>query len=156
MAILTDLKLLPATFKALIRPASSARGRSLLIVVPYGNGHLCAKPIQDPEALGLSDVFQINATEGWFEHLDRPNDFLFVLCTDADGYRVHTSKVFEKQCFSFHDGQPSFRTDISQTKNARAIGNDGDAIGAVRVFVHHLEMFLDDSARCGYARRVPD
>jgi hypothetical protein len=68
----------------------------------------------------------------------------------------HAAQVLEEQRFPLHYRQSSFGADVAESQDARAIGDDRDAVGLVCVFVDQFPPFLNGSTGGGHAGRVPD
>ena len=130
-------------------------GRALLIVVPHRNGEFFSQPVENTEALGLRDVFQIDATKVRLDELDRPNDFIRVLGVQAHRHRIDAAQVLEQQCLAFHDGQSRLRSDIAEAEHACTVGDNGDGIALVGVLVNELWILANGATRRRYSRRVP-
>ena len=131
-------------------------GRALLVVVPDRDLALRAQLVEDPEALGLGDVLEVEAAEGRLEGPADLDDLVRVLFVEADGEGVDAAQVLVEDPLAFHDRQAGLGADVAQAEDARAVADDGHGIPLVGVLVGLLLVGVDLLADRGDAGRVPD
>ena len=59
------------------------------------------------------DVFQVDATEGRGNSLNKVNDFIGGTRINADWKTINAAELFKQQGFTFHHGHRAFGTDIA-------------------------------------------
>ncbi len=112
--------------------------------------------IQDPEALGIRDVFQVDPAEAGLDQHDRLDDLVRVLGVEHDRPGVDAAQVLVEQRLALHHRQPGLGPDVAQAEDARAVRDHGDGVPLVGVLVDQVHVLGDRPARGGDARRVPD
>jgi len=70
--------------------------------VPDRDVHLGPQCVENPEALGLGDVFEVEATERRLEQFGGTDELVRVFGTQSDRHAVDTAEVLEKQGLAFH------------------------------------------------------
>ena len=129
---------------------------ALLVVVPDGNLALGAQRVQDVEALGLRNVFQVHAAQPGLQQLDDFDDLFRVFAVYHQRKAVHAAQVFVEQRLAFHHRHAGFGADVAHAQHARAVGHNRDGVPLVGVLVHLLRVVANVQARLGNAGRVPD
>ena len=103
----------------------------------------------------MGNILQVDATERGFNQSHGAHDVISLAARQTDRHRVDAAEILEQQRLAFHHRKPRFGPDVSQAEHSRAIGDHGDRVGAVRVFVDQLGICVDRSAGSGHTRRVP-
>jgi len=80
------------------------------------------------EAAGGGDILQVDAAERSGEKRNSIDDIIDFLGTDAERECIDVAEGLEKGALSFHNGHAGFRSDITETKDSRAIRNDCDKV----------------------------
>ena len=131
-------------------------GGALLVVVPDRDLALLAQRVEDAEALGLGDVFEVHAAEPGLHELDELDELVRVLGVDHERKAVDAAEVLVEQALALHHRQAGLGADVAHAEHARAVGDDGHRVPLVGVLVDLLGVVLDVEAGLGDARRVPD
>src|SRR5665647_846685 len=134
------------------RDASGA----LLVVVPDGDLALLAQCVEDTEALGLRDVFEVHATQARLHELDELDELVGVLGVDHERKTVDAAEVLVEQRLALHDRQAGLGTDVAHAQHAGAVADHGHRVALVGVLVDLLGVVLDVETGLADARRVPD
>jgi hypothetical protein len=93
------------------------------------NPHPFTQLLLDVEALRRLDVFEVDATKGRLQGGDDLNQAIGVAFLDFEVEHVDIGKLLEQHRLTFHHWLGSQRTDRTQAKNRRAIGNYADQVG---------------------------
>ena len=115
-------------------PQSVDKGRSadyrgsVLVIVEYWNVTYFLQSFLDFKASGSADVLKVDSAEASGNEINRAYDFLRILRANADGERVNTGKFLEKNAFALHNRHTGFRTDVSESENGGAVGDDRDEV----------------------------
>ena len=131
-------------------------GGALLVVVPDRDLALGAQRVEDAEALGLGDVFEVHAAEAGLHQLDELDELVGVFGVDHQRKAVDAAQVPVEQRLALHDRQAGLGADVAHAQHAGAVGDDRDRVPLVGVLVGLLGVGLDLEAGLGDARRVPD
>ena len=118
------------------------------------NVELSLQPLLDLKALGCSDVFKVDATEGGRDGLHRLDELIHVGLVDFDIKHVDVSELLEEVGLALHDGLAGECADVPEPKNRRSVGDDGHEVSFGRVVVGQLLVLVDVTARLGNTRRV--
>ena len=103
-------------------------GRTMLIVVKYGDIEELLEPGFDDKTLRSLEVLQIYPAESRCYRDDGPDDLLDVLCPEDDRDCIHICKFLKKDSLALHHRESCKSTDIPQTQDCRSVANDGYSI----------------------------
>ena len=156
MADLCRVELLACHLEGIVCAREYDGSGALLVVMPDGDGHLLTEFLEYVEALGAREVFEVDASEGGLDPLDRLYDLLGVLRGEADGEGVDASQVLEDEGLALHDGHAGLAADVSEAEDASPIGYDSDVVPLARPLVGELLVLLYVLADLGDAGGVPD
>ena len=121
----------------------------MLIVVEHRDVTSFLQLLLDLEAAGCADVLKIDSAEAARQKANRMYDFIHILAADAQGNRIHITEIFEEDALAFHDRHSSFRADVAQSQNRRAIGHDRNGVPAAGQFIALGRVFFDCQTRAG-------
>src|SRR5207245_553455 len=124
--------------------------------MPHWYSKVLFQSIQNVKTLRLRYVFQIYPTERWLQPSDRVLNLLRFFCPETNRVSVDSSQILEQQALSLHHGQPSLRSDISETKDTSAVSDYRDAVPLVGVIIHLVRASLNLLAGVRDAWRIPD
>ena len=103
------------------------------------------------KASGSTDVLQINAAETGSKVGDCLDDLFRVLSIQTDGHCIDSSKFFEENSFSLHNGHSGVRSDISKTQNSTAVRDNSYRIGFHGIGISGFPIFRNHFAGLRYA-----
>ena len=126
----------------------------MLVVVHDRNVEFCFQALFDFKALGGFDVFEVDASEGWSNRLDGSDEFLGVFLIDFNVEGIDAGIYFKKKALSFHHGFTAHRTDVAESEDCRAVGNDCHKVTLVRVAVGIMRVLLNFETRLCHAGRI--
>ena len=126
----------------------------MLIVVEHRYLKTFTQGALDLKARRSGDVLEVDATEADADARDRVNDLLHCPWLDHDGERGHAGEFGEQQRLPFHHGQRRERTDVAETEDGRAIGDDRDGVRALGEGPRSLGIGSDRAADPGHTGRV--
>ncbi len=126
----------------------------MLVVVEDGDVALLDQRALDLETLRRLDVFKVDATEGDRDALDGIDEGLRALGVDFDVEHVDTREALEQNALAFHYRLGSQRTEITQTENSGAIGDNRHQVALAGVAVSQLRIASDFAYRLGDARAI--
>ena len=115
----------------------------MLIVVEHRDVTSFLQLLLDLEAAGCADVLKIDSAEAARQKANRMYDFIHILAADAQGNRIHITEIFEEDALAFHDRHSSFRADVAQSQNRRAIGHDRNGVPAAGQLITLGRVLLD-------------
>ena len=148
-AVLDDLDILDALADDLQRVEHTCQhddGGAVLIVMEHGNLKVAFKLCLDLKALRAADILKVDAAEGRRNGLDRCDDLLLRLGVQADGERIDTAELLEKDALTLHDRQTGFRANIAQAQHGGAVGDDRHHVALEGVLVDVVGVFPDLAA----------
>ena len=117
--------------------------RAVLVVMKDRNVHPFLQGLLDDEAVGRSDIFQVDAAEARSEQRHCIDEFLRVLCIDFQVDRIDVGEALEQHRLAFHHRLRRQRPEVAEAEDGRAVGDDGDEIALGREIVG-LARFLGD------------
>ena len=126
----------------------------MLVVVHHGDVALLLEPALYLEALRGLDVLEVDASEGGGYGLDGGDEFLRILLVQLYVVAVQSSEYLEQKGLPLHHGLAGEGSDVAQTEDGRAVGDDGHEIALVGVFVGVFRAVLDLQAGVGHAGRI--
>ncbi len=129
-------------------------GRSVLVVVEHGDVQLLLERLLDVEALRRLDVLEVDASEGRRDATHRVDELVRIRLVHLDVEDVDARELLEQDTLPLHDGLAGESTDVAESKNGRAVGDDGDQIASRRVAVREIGILLDLEAGDRDAGRV--
>ncbi|MND85472.1 hypothetical protein D3C80_773990 [compost metagenome] len=127
------------------RGCNDDRG-TVLVVMEDRDIHLLAQLALDFETFRRLDVFKVDAAEGGLERGDGRDHLVDADGIDLDIENVDTCKFLEQDSLAFHHRLGCKRADIAETEDCRAVGNDGDEIGARRIIGSGFRIVADCEA----------
>jgi hypothetical protein len=130
--------------------------RALLVIVPYRDAALGTQRVQDSEAVGLLDVFEVEPPVGRLEQLAELDELVRVFRVHTNRVSVHATQVLEKQRLALHHGQAGLGPDVSEAQDAGAVRDHRYPVALVGVDKHLFRVGLYLAARRRNTRRVPD
>ncbi len=126
----------------------------MLVVVKNRDLHAAAELFLHLETFRRLDVFEIDGAEGGLERGDDLDKFVGVVGVHFDVENVDAGEFLEQHRLAFHHRLGRQRADRAQAEDGRAIGDDGDEIGA-RGEARGLGRIGHDGERgFGHARRI--
>ena len=151
---LNVLNLLADDLESVDKSCGGDDGGAVLVVVHDGDVELGFEPRLNLEALGRLDVLKVYAAEGWGYGLDGLDELVWVFLVDLDVEDVDACEYLEQEALTLHDGLAAHGTDVAETEDCRAVGDDGYKVSFVGIFIRSLGVFLDFEARLSDARGV--
>ena len=146
-----DLDVVDAPADHLERVDEAGEGdarRALLVVVPDGDLALLAQGVEDAEALGLGDVFEVHPAQPGLHELDELDELVRVLGVDHEREAVDAAEVLVEEALALHHRQAGLGADVAHAQHARAVADHGHRVPLVGVLVDLLGVVLDLEARC--------
>jgi hypothetical protein len=137
-------------------------GGALGVVVPHRYVACLPQLVQDPEAVGLRDVLEVDRAEGVLDHLHELDDLgrvvLAVLAArvHAEGDRVHAAQVLHQEGLALHDPEASGRRAVAVAQDPRRVRDDTDEVAPVGQGEGQVVVVADARRHGGDAWRVPD
>ena len=128
--------------------------RAVLVVVHDGDRKLLLEPLLDHETLGGLDVLEVDAAESDRDILDRFDKFFGIFRVYLDVEYVYIGEGFEQKPLAFHYRLAGLGSDVAEPQDGRPVGDDGDEVSLVGIFVCVVGIFFDLEARFGYAGRI--
>ena len=120
-----------------LQPVEHRRGDddrgAVLVVMEDRNAHARLELLLDLEALRRLDVLEVDAAEGRLERRDRFDHALDLGRVDLDVEDVDAGEFLEQHRLAFHDRLGGERADIAEAEHGRAVGDDGDKVGAAGI-----------------------
>ena len=98
----------------------------MLIVVKNRDADLL-ETVLDLETPRRSNVLEVDATERRCDGADEVDDRGRFAHVDDDGDGIDTGELTKQRRLSLHDRQSGLRSDVAQTQDRRAVGDDGHA-----------------------------
>ena len=133
---------------------SGDHGASMLVIMHHGNRHGLAQRFFNEEAIRRLDVFEIDATDSRLEKLAKLDDVFRFLRIHLQIENIDIRETFEEYRFPFHDWLSRQCTDVSQTENPGAIGDDRDQISSRGVLEAQLGRSCNLAARFRHSWRI--
>ena len=127
---------------------------AVLVVVEDRDVHARLQPLLDLEAFRRLDVLEVDAAEGRLERRDRLDHAVDLGRVDLDVEDVDAGEFLEQHRLAFHHRLGGERADIAEAEHGRAVGDDGDQIGAAGVVGGGRRIVTDGEAGRGDARRI--
>ena len=124
--------------------------------MPNRNLSLRPQRIQNAEALRLRKIFEIDSAEAGLDRQYGLDDLVGVFGVEHDGPGIYPAQIFVEQRLAFHHWQACFGSNVAESQHARAIGDDGDGVPLVRVFVNQFGIGGNGFARRRHAGRIPN
>ena len=138
--------------------SSTDDGCAVLVIVHHRNVQLLLQSAFNLESLGRLDVLEVDAPEGGRDGLDGLNEGLHIGSVHLDVEAIEVGEYLEKHALALHDRFGGLGTDVPQSQDGRAIGDDRNevALGGVAVNVFrvagNLEAGLRDAGRIRQAQ----
>ena len=126
----------------------------MLVVVHHGDVEALLQTILDIEALRRLDVLEVDTAKGGGDTLNSLAELLWILLGHLDIKHVDTTIDLEKQSLTFHHRFAAHGADVAQTEHGCTIGDYGNEVALIRVFVSCIRVFLNFQTRKCNARRV--
>ena len=126
----------------------------MLVVVEDGDVALFLELALDLKAARRGDVLEIDAAERAGDVVHRLHKLVHVLRLDAQRERVHVAERLEEDALALHDRHTGFGTDVAETEDRRAVGDNGAEIPPARQLIAFLDVLLNLQARLRHAGRV--
>ena len=108
---------------------------AVLVVVENGDVHFLFQALLDDETFGRFDVFEVDAAKGWPHQAHRIAERIGVFGVQFDIDRIHVGEAFEEDGFAFHHRLGGQCAKVAETKNSRAVRDDGDQVALVGVII---------------------
>jgi len=122
---------------------------AVLIVVEYGDIADLLKSALDLEAARCADVLKIYTAKGAREQINRADDLIYVLASDAEGEGIDVGKALEEGAFSLHYGHTRLRADVTEAENGSTVGYDCNDVMAAGKLVGFGYILLNFKTRGG-------
>ena len=148
------LNLLTDDLEGVDKTCGGDDGGAVLVVVHDGDVELGLEPRLNLEALGRLDVLKVYAAESWGYGLDGLDELVWVFLVDLDIEDVDAGEYLEQEALTLHDGLAAHGTDVAETEDGCAVGNDGYKVSLVGILICRLGVLLDFEARLCDARGV--
>ncbi|MNZ97461.1 hypothetical protein D3C78_1166990 [compost metagenome] len=148
------LQLLADDFQGVEHAGRGDDGGAVLVVMEYRNVALLDQRTLDLEALGRLDVFQVDAAEGDRDALDGVDEGLRAFRVHLDVEHVDAGETLEQHPLALHHRLGRQRTQVAQTEDRGAIGDDCHQVALAGVLEGQLGIAGDLANRLGNARAV--
>ena len=126
----------------------------MLVVVHDGDIAFLFETALYLKAFGRFDVLEVYAAEGGCYGFYYLYEFFGIFLVDFDVKAVDAGEYLEEERFAFHNRFSCKGTDITETEHCGTVGDDGNEISFVGVFVGVLRMLFDFQTRECHAGRV--
>ena len=126
----------------------------MLVVMHDGNVERLLQPFLDIETLRGLDVLQVDASKGRGNALHGLTEFLGIFFVDLDVKDINASIYLEEQSLTLHDGFAAHGTDVTQSQDGSAVGDDSYQIAFVGILVRIIGIVLNLQTGIGHTRRV--
>ena len=126
----------------------------MLVVMKYRYAERLTEFLFDVEAVGGTDVFEVDATHGRLEELAEPDHILRILRAHLQVEHVDVGEGLEQNPFAFHDRLAGQRADVAEAEYRGAVRYDGDEIAFGGVEVGVVRALGDFEARLRHSRGV--
>ena len=126
----------------------------MLVVVEDGDVEQVLEAPFDLEAARGRDILEVDASEARGNQLDGPHDFVGVLRVEADRPGVDAGELLEQHRLALHHGQRRAGTDVAETENGRAVGDDGDGVALAGQVPDAVRVVGDGAGDPRHPRRV--
>ena len=136
------------------QPSGGDDRGAVLIVVHDRYFHALAKGLLDHEALGRSDVFQVDAAEARLHQRDRVDERLGVFGREFDVDRIDVGEALEQHRLAFHYRLRSERAQVPHAEDRGTVRNDRDEVALGGVFPGGQRVLGDRLDRRGDSRRI--
>ena len=100
------------------------------------------------------DIFEVDASEGRLEQLDRLDHLVRVFRIQLDVKNVNIGESFEQNGLAFHDGLCGQRADVAQPQYGCAIGDDRYEVSLCGIVEYLSGITMDLPAGLGDSGRV--
>src|SRR5256886_15906353 len=97
----------------------------MLVVMKYRYAERLTEFLFDIEAVGRTDVFEVDATNGRLEELAEPDHILWILRAHLQVEHVDVGEGLEQNPFAFHDRLAGQRADVAEAEYCGAVRYDG-------------------------------
>ena len=148
------LDLLPDDLQGIDEGRKSDDRGAVLVIVEDRDVELLAQACLDVEALGRSDVLQVDAPVGRGDRLDDRDDLLRVLRIQGDRPGIDVAELLEEHGLALHDRHGGRGTDVAHAQNRGAIGDNGDRVLLDSELAGTLGVVIDRLAHAGNTRGV--
>ena len=115
----------------------------MLVVVHDGYVERLLQALLYIEALGGLDVLEVDAAKGGGDALHGLAELLRVFLVDFDVEHVDTAIDLEEQALALHHGLAAHGTDIAQSEDGCAVGDDCHKVALVSVLVSIVWIILN-------------
>ena len=122
-------------------------GSTVLVIVENRNVTAFLQTTLDLEAAGCGNVFQIDTTKAAGDQANRFYDLVHILGANAKRNRIDIAETLEQCTFALHDRHAGFRSDVAQSENGGAVGDDCDQIAAACQVIAFGNIFLNFQTR---------
>ena len=126
----------------------------MLVVVHDGDVQRSLQSFFNGKAFWSLDVFEVDTSEGRRNLLYRFAELVGVFLVHLDVEDVDAAIDFEKQSLALHHGLSAHGADVAQSEHGSTVGDDGNQITLVGVFVNIVWILLDFQTRISHSRRV--
>ena len=126
----------------------------MLVIVEDGDVANLLQAAFHLEAPGGGDILQIDAAEALGDEGDGLHHLVHVLGVHADGEGIHPGELLEEDALALHDGHARQGTDVAQTQDGGAVGDDGHHVLAAGQGEGLGRVLLDLQAGGGHAGGV--
>ena len=115
----------------------------MLVVVHHRDIERAFQTFLDVEALRGLDVLEVDAAKSGGDALYGLTELLRVFLVDLDVKDVDATINLEEQTFTLHHGFAAHGTNVAQSQDGGAVGDNGHEIAFIRVFISVVGILLD-------------
>jgi hypothetical protein len=124
--------------------------------VPNRDFALFTQGVENAKALGVRQVFEIDAAQPRLQQFHRFDDLVGVFGVEHQRKAVDAAEVLVQQRLAFHHRQTGFGSNVAQSQDTRAVANDSHGVPFVGVLIHEFGVGLNRAAWRRDAGGVPD
>ena len=128
----------------------------MLVVVEDGDVAHLFEPLFDLKAARRGDVFEVDAAEAAGNEGDGLDDVVDLFGAHAQRECVHAAERLEQRAFALHDGHTGFGTDVSESEDGGAVGDDRDEVRPAGVDIREVYVLGDLEAGLGDSGGICD
>ena len=106
--------------------------RAVLVVVENRNVALFLELALDLKAPGRGNVLEVDAAEAAGDQVNGVYKLVDVVRLHAKRERIHVAERLKEHALAFHDRHACLGSDVAETENRRAVGDDRAEVPAAR------------------------
>ena len=141
-------------FKGVDESGGGYDGGAVLVVVHHGYVAFLFQTLLDFKTFGRFDILEVYAAECRSQRFHNLDKFFRVFLVDLDVETVEPGEYLEKQSLALHYRLSGKRADVAEAKHCGAVGDYGDEVALVGIFIGICRIFLNLQAGICYSGRV--